>query len=174
MLALALEPRPVDPRVLERILGDPGPRASGDVAVGRRNPGLRRWQAAFGVAAAVAAVLAIVLATGRGDSGAVRGQRFVPFEGGRGELAVAYTPGERGLVLWGTGLPDPGTGRVYELWLFEGGEPSRGVCLAPQDGTLGAYLDADLGGTEMLAVTVEAPSCPAAPTTEPIYTASLD
>ncbi|MGH2680389.1 MAG: hypothetical protein ACRDG8_07885, partial [Actinomycetota bacterium] len=49
MLALALEPRPVDPRVLERILGDPGPRASEDVAVGRRDPGLRRWQAAFGV-----------------------------------------------------------------------------------------------------------------------------
>lgn len=174
MLALALEPRPIDDRVVDRILDSSGPQATEELASRRADPRLRRWQAAFGVAAVVAAVLAFVLATGPGASDVVPAQRFVPFDGGGGELAVAYAPGERGLVLWGTDLPDPGPGRVYELWLFEDGTPSRGACLAPRDGALGAYLDADLTGTEMLAVTVEAPSCPDAPTTEPVYTASLD
>jgi hypothetical protein len=174
MLALALEPRPIDAEVVDRILDSSGRRPTPDIAAGRGDARLRSWQAAFGVAAAVAVALAIVVATGPGASDVVPGQRFVPFEGGRGELAVAYAPGERGLVLWGTGLPDPGPGRVYELWLFEDGTPYRGACLAPKDGALGAYLDADLTGTEILAVTVEAPSCPDAPTTEPVYTASLD
>jgi hypothetical protein len=173
MLALTLDPRPIDPAVVDRILEGSGRQAPTEIASRRADPRLRRWQAAFGVAAVVAAVLAFALATGRGTD-VVPGQRFVPFDGARGELAVAYAPGERGLVLWGTDLPDPGPGRVYELWLFEDGTPSRGACLAPEDGALGAYLDADLTGTEMLAVTIEAPSCPDAPTTDPLYTASLD
>lgn len=174
MLALALEPRPIDAEVVERILETPTQQAPTEIASRRVEPQLRRWQAAFGVAAAVAAALAFVLATGRAGSDLVPGRRFVQFDGAQGELAVGYAPGERGLVLWGTDLPDPGPGRVYELWLFEDGTPSRGACLSPKDGALGAYLDADLTGAEMLAVTVEAPSCPDAPTTEPVYTASLD
>jgi hypothetical protein len=169
MLALALEPSPIDDGVVDRILGGSWRPA----AAGRDDPRLWRWQAAFGVAAAVAAVLAFVLATGPGAADVVPGQRFVPFEGGDGQLAVAYAPGERGLVLWGTDLPDPGPGRVYELWLIEDGTPSRGACLTPRDGGVGAFLDADPSAAEMLAVTVEAPSCPDAPTTDPVYTASL-
>jgi hypothetical protein len=174
MLALALEPRPIDAEVVERILQSSGRETPTDIAARRGDPRLRRWQAAFGVAAVVAAALAFVLATRPGAPDVVPSQRFVPFEGGGGELAVAYSPGDRGLVLWGTDLPDPGPGRVYELWLFEDGTPSRAACLSPKDGAVGAYLDADLTGAEMLAVTVEAPSCPDAPTTEPVYTASLD
>ena len=174
MLALALEPRPIDPAIVERILETPEQQAPTEIASRRVGPRVRRWQAAFGVAAAVAAALAFVLASGPGGSDVVPGQRFVPFDGAQGELAVAYAPGERGLVLWGTDLPDPGPGRVYELWLFEDGTPSRAACLSPKDGSVGAYVDADLTRIEMLAVTVETPSCPDAPTTEPVYTASLD
>lgn len=173
MLALALEPRPIDEGVVDRILENSGRGAPTQMAARGGDPRLRRWQAAFGVAAVVAAALAFILASGPGTS-VVPGQRFVPFDGAQGELAIAYAPGERGLVLWGTDLPDPGPGRVYELWLFEDGTPSRAACLSPKDGAVGAYLDADLTRTEMLAVTVEAPSCPDAPTTEPVYTASLD
>jgi hypothetical protein len=167
-LALALEPRPVDPAILERIL-----EGSAAVTTAPPDQQLRRWQAAFGVAAAVAAALAIVLLTRPGNGDVVPGRRFVSFEGGSGELAAAYVPGERGLVVWGTDLPDPGSGKVYELWLIQDGAPSRGACLAPHDGALGAYLDADVGRADTLALTVESTVCPDAPTTAPVYTASL-
>jgi hypothetical protein len=123
------------------------------------------------VAAAIAILLAIVLATRPGTP--VLPARFVPFQGGRGELAMAYTPGQRGFLVWGTGLPDPGAGKVYELWLFEGGEPVRGACLTPTDGSLAAFLDTDLRSTQQMAVTVEGRTCPDAPTTDPVYTADL-
>jgi hypothetical protein len=170
MLALALEPRPIDDRVVDRILRG----SSAPSSAGRGDPRLRRWQAAFGVAAAVAAVLAFALVAGPSATDVVPGQRFVPFQGGEGELTVAYASGEPGLVLWGTGLPDPGPGKVYELWVLEDGTPSRGACLTPSDGAVGAFLDADLASAEALAITVEARSCPDAPTTDPVYTASLD
>jgi hypothetical protein len=167
MLALVLEPRAVDPAVVEGILEGPG--ASSASPDGR----LRRWQAAFGVAAAVAVALAFVLLTRPGTDDVVPGRRFVSFEGSSGELAAAYVPGERGLVVWGTDLPDPGAGKVYELWLIEDGTPTRGACLRPRDGALGAYLDTDLGGTDILALTVESSACPDAPTTDPVYTATV-
>jgi hypothetical protein len=167
MLALLLEPRAVDPAVVEGILQGSGASSASP------DPIRRRWQAAFGVAAVVAAALAFVLLTRPGADDVVPGRRFVSFEGGSGELAAAYAPGERGLVVWGTDLPDPGAGRVYELWLIQDGTPTRGACLTPQDGALGAYLDADLGRADTLALTVESSACPDAPTTDPVYTASL-
>ncbi|HZB02477.1 MAG TPA: anti-sigma factor [Actinomycetota bacterium] len=167
MLALVLEPRAIDPAVVEGILeGSGASSASPD----RR---LRRWQAAFGVAAVVAAALAFVLLTRPGADDVVPGRRFVSFEGGSGELAAAYVPGGRGLVVWGTDLPDPGAGKVYELWLIQDGTPTRGACLQPRDGALGAYLDTDLGGADTLALTVESSACPDAPTTDPVYTATV-
>jgi hypothetical protein len=169
MLALALEPRPVDPAIVERILEGSGPASAASP-----DRQLRRWQAAFGVAAAVAAALAIALATRPGTGDVVPGQRFVSFEGASGELAAAYAPGERGLVVWGTDLPDPGAGKVYELWLIQDGAASRGACLEPRNGALGAYLDTDVGQADTLALTVESTACPDAPTTDPLYTASLD
>ena len=168
MLALALEPRPVDAAIAERILEGPG------LASASPDRQVRRWQAAFGVAAAVAAALAIVLATRPGAGDVVPGQRFVSFEGASGELAAAYAPGQRGLVVWGTDLPDPGAGKVYELWLIQDGAPARGACLEPRAGALGAYLDTDVGQADTLALTVESTACPDAPTTDPVYTASLD
>jgi hypothetical protein len=97
----------------------------------------------------------------------------VPFEGAPGELALAYTPGERGVLVWGTGLPDPGERRVYELWLIDDGDAVRGACLAPTEGAVAAYFDADLSSAELMAVTVESIDCPAAPTTDPLFTAEL-
>ena len=174
MLPLALDPRPVDPDMADRILAHPPrsavppPRPVDEVSA-RRDGRLGRWQAAFGVAAAVALVLAIVLATRPG--GVPVPETIVPFEGAPGELAMAYTPGERGVLVWGTGLPDPGAESVYELWMIEDGEPVRGACLAPTDGAVAAYVDADPSSAELMAVTVESSECPDAPTTDPIFTA---
>ena len=39
---------------------------------------------------------------------------------------------------------------------------------------MAASLDADLSSAELMAVTVESSECPAAPTTDPLYTAALD
>jgi hypothetical protein len=179
-LAFALDPLPVPSGMVDRILAEPQgatpPDAVGrrqEVApdeVGRRRDArLRRWQAATGVAAAIAVLLAIVLAT----RGPAVPDRFVPFQGASGELAMAYTPGEPGVYVWGNRLPDPGTGKVYELWMFQGGTPIRGACLTPADGSLATFVDTDLGSSESMAVTVESEACPSAPTTEPVYTARL-
>jgi hypothetical protein len=185
-LAFALDPRPVPAGMVDRILaepqrararqGDEVPRdevprdeVARDEVGRRRDARLRRWQAATGVAAAIAVLLAIVLVT----RGPVVPDRFVPFRGGSGELAMAYTPGEPGVFVWGIGLPDPGPGKVYELWKFRNGAPIRGACLSPADGSLAAFVDTDLGSSEAMAVTVESEACPAAPTTEPVYTAEL-
>jgi hypothetical protein len=176
MLALTLDPRPVDPRMADRILAEP--QRSGGATAGavdevsaRRDRRLARWQAAFGVAAAAALILAIVLTTRPGSVPVP--ETIVPFEGAPGELAMAYTPDERGVLVWGTGLPDPGTENVYELWLIEDGEPVRGGCLTPTDGAVAAYLDADPSSADLMAVTVESSACPDAPTADPIFTAEL-
>jgi hypothetical protein len=181
MLALALDPRPVDEDMADRILvqeqrngyrPDRAAAPPADELSGRRDVRLGRWQAAFGVAAAVALVLAFVLAT-RPDDGVRVPGTIVAFEGAPGELAMAYSPGERGALVWGTGLPDPGNGKVYEVWMIEDGDPVRGACLAPTEGAVAAYLDADLSSAELMAVTVESTGCPSAPTTDPVFTAEL-
>jgi hypothetical protein len=185
MLALSLDPRPVDEGMADRIVAQEQQRApreeqsperiviasSVDELSSRRDARLGRWQAAFGIAAAIALILAFVLATRPG--GVEVPGTIVAFQGERGELAMAYTPGERGALVWGAGLPDPGGGKTYELWMFEGGNPVRGACLAPTDGAVAAYVDADLSSAELMAVTVESTDCPSAPTTDPIFTAEL-
>ena len=180
MLALALDPRPVREDMADRILAEAqAPRATDaatpDELAGHQSARLGRWQAAFGVAASVALLLAIVLAT-RPDAGpTVLGRVIVPFEGaGPGEVALAYTPGEPGALVWANGLPDPGAGHVYELWMFEDGDPIRATCLAPTGGAVAASIDADLSSAQLMAVTVESSECPTAPTTDPLYTADLD
>ena len=180
MLALSLDPRPVDEGMADRIVAHeqrtkqrPDRTAPpADVLSGRRDARLGRWQAAFGIAAAVALILAFVLATRPQDGVQVPGT-IVAFQGAPGELAMAYTPGERGALVWGAGLPDPGGGKVYELWMIEDGNPVRGACLAPTDGAVATYLDADLSSAELMAVTVESTDCPSAPTTDPVFTAEL-
>jgi anti-sigma-K factor RskA len=177
MLALALDPRPVDEDMVDRILAETRRPSAAAAAVdevsARRDARLRLWQAAFGVAAAVALVLAVMLAA-RPDGGFdVPGERIVPFEGARGELALAYTPGERGVLVWGTGLPALGKRHVYELWMIDDGDAVRGACLAPTEGAVAAYVDVDLSSAEAMAVTVESTGCPAAPTTDPLFTAEL-
>lgn len=101
--------------------------------------------------------------------------RVVAFSGERGELAIAYRPGEEGAYLVGSGLPLPRPGRVLEVWMIRGEMVTRGVCLMPSDdGSLAAFVDADLGSTSAMAVTVEPDSCPSQPSTDPILTADLE
>ena len=70
-------------------------------------------------------------------------------------------------------MPDPGEGQVYEIWMIQDGTPVGGGCVRPPDGTIAVSVDADIGTTELMAVTVEDAACPSAPTTAPVMTAEL-
>ena len=112
----------------------------------------RGWQAAVAIAAVIA-VLLVAVAVVRPDrttaiASASTTQRLVEFSGsGEGELAVAFTPGESGAVLWGSNLPDPGQDKVYEIWMFQDGTPVSGGCFRPQDGQVALSVDASLAGS---------------------------
>jgi hypothetical protein len=165
--------------IADRILAAPaeagapetGPQETDELGA-RRDARVGPWRAAFAVAAAVALALVFVLTTRPSGPTSVP-TTIVAFDGSPGELAMAYTPGERGVFVWGTGLPDPGAGKVYEVWMFEGDTPVRGGCLSPTDGAGAAYLDVDVSSAQLMAVTVESSDCPDAPTTDPTHTAEL-
>ena len=136
-----------------------------------------RWTTSENAAsgAAVIAVLLVAVAVIRVDrttaiAGASTTQRLVAFSGsGEGELAMAFTPGESGAVLWGSDLPDPGQDQVYEIWMIQDGTPVSGGCFRPQDGQVVLSVD----GTEAMAVTAEPADCPSSPSGEPVKTANL-
>lgn len=187
-LAFALEPAPVRDGLeeetvqLARTQSEAVPLRR--VRGGRVVAGLGRMRP-FGifsplVAAAAAVVLffggwlARDLMTGGGPSFDFANARVVTFQGEAGNLAVAYRPGQTGAFVIGSNLQAPPSDRVYEVWMFQDGTPVRGACFRPEPGgTSLTYLDANLETSQQMAVTVESPSCPSAPTTQPILTADL-
>jgi len=189
-LPFTLTPVPVDDSMIDRILASPrdaspreervatAPAHPHDDLAERRSRRRRAWRA-LTAAAAVAAVLVVAVAALRPSSVAVKqvsaSQRVVTFTGSNTEatLLVAYTPGEPGAVFWGSGLPDPGEGKVYEIWMFENGTPTSGGCVSPTDGVIALHVDATIGATESMAVTQEPSDCPSKPTGLPILSADL-
>jgi hypothetical protein len=186
-IAFSLDPEPASPELEDRVVG----LATGSVAVlervtPRQAARARRRFSAGGVVLRplVAAAAAVVVFVGGWAAGSLTSDetppvpsdaRVVAFEGeGGGTLAVAYRPGEAGVYLLGSGLDTPPEGRVYEVWMIRDGTPIPGPCVTPQpDGSLFAFADAELGTTETMAVTVERASCPTAPTTDPVFTATI-
>lgn len=189
-LGSILDPAPIDPAIADAILARAGAErdrpAPGGPAVTpidqravRRAHRTRRWVAITSAAAALVLVVASVAILTRPAAtpvaSASRTQTLVRFTGAAGEpqLSMAYTPGRPGLVLWGTGVADPGPGKVYEVWTFHGATPASAGCLTPAAGTIATVLPADTTGVHLMAVTVESSACPSAPTTTPILTAHL-
>jgi anti-sigma-K factor RskA len=182
-MAFALDPVAVDPGMADRILETGGrgavrPTELADELAGRREG--RGWRTFAAIAAAIALV-AVVAATALRPGGrttevtAQPAQTIVRFQGDAGNLAMAYTPGAPGAIFWGSDLPDPGADHVYEIWMIQGGTPISGGCVTPNpDGSLAVAVDADLGTTNEMAVTVESASCPDAPSGGPVLTAPLD
>jgi anti-sigma-K factor RskA len=170
LLGFALEPVPVREELADRVLE----HARGSRRVDERRP--RRRAALIAVAAALIVVLAGVAwlrPRTQPIIGASPTQSVVRFQGGAGALAMVYAPGKPGALIWGEGLPSPGAGKTYEIWMITGSTPVSTGCASPTDGELAAYTSADVNGSDVLAVTVEPMSCPAAPTTQPVYTATL-
>ena len=188
MLAFSLEPQLVDPSMADRILSESAqePRVSqlvaahvDDLSDHRERRNRRRWQGLIAAAVAAALALVVIAATVlRPDttpiSSASPSQEIVRFEGtGDGELAVAFTPGQPGAVIWGSGMASPDDGQVYEIWMIADGTPVSGGCVVPTDGTIALAVQADVGTSEFMAVTIEDPACPGAPTTPPVFQAEM-
>ena len=141
-------------------------------------PGGRWWRSAIAVAAALAMGLALFfggwLLRGTPSSGVnASGARLVRFQGSAGSLAMAYAPGQPGAVFFGSQLPDLGAGNVYEVWIFQGQQPVSMTCLRPANGTVLQRSGGSVGTATQLAVTVESSACPSAPTTEPVFSATI-
>jgi hypothetical protein len=183
-LAFALEPVAVrsglEEDLVQRATAE-RPAAEAGRPIDRRGPS-ERTARLIGPLAAVAAAIALfaggwaagMLASD--DDVDLGGSRVVAFEGqGDASLALAYRPGEDGVFVLGSGLDPQPRGIVYEFWTFRGDTPVRGGCFRPSpDGSVFAFLDARVAETtRLLAVTVESASCPAAPTTQPVFVAEL-
>lgn len=190
-LAFALDPTPVAPGMADRILSARAVAPIAPAAVQASSRGTARDEVAerrrsrgtytfVGVAAGIALVAVVAVAAlrpgGRTTSVTAQpAQTIVRFQGDVGHLAMAYTPGESGVIFWGSDLPDPGADQVYEIWMIQGGTPVSGGCVTPAPGgSLAAFVDAEVGTTDLMAVTVEPADCPSAPTGDPVLTAPLD
>jgi hypothetical protein len=187
LLGLSLGPVPVDLGMADEIMSRAGsapasvvgiaPAPPGDGLAPRRARRRRLVAVIAAAAAALVAITAVVVIRPERTTPSLRvssDQRIVRFSGAAGaSLAMAYTPGEPGVVMWGSGLPDPGPGKVYELWTIRGGTPTSAGCAEPADGQIGVGLPASPVAGDLMAVTVESTACPSAPTTTPILTAQL-
>ena len=172
LLGFALDPVAVDPAMADRILARPR------VTTGRAESPERRgrWWTAVAVAVVVVvmfATVAVLRPRTQTVAGATLTSRVVVFQGGSGQVAMAYSPGEPGALIVGKELPPPGPGRTYEIWAITGTTPVSAGCVSPTDGRLAAVTDLDVSTSDVMAITVERTDCPAAPTTQPVYTATI-
>jgi hypothetical protein len=181
-LGFSLDPTPLDLGQADEILRRathpatqeiaPPPQVSPIDELGaRRERRGRAWPAI--AAAAVVVVLAVsavwILGPLRSTGVTVStDQTVVGFSGEGGVLAMAYRPGKPGALFMGSDFVDPGSEKVYEIWMFQGETPVSGGCVRPHDGSIVTFVDADLSGTDQMAVTIEPDSCPSQPTSDPI------
>ncbi|MGZ5212130.1 MAG: anti-sigma factor [Actinomycetota bacterium] len=181
-LGFALEPMPMEPGQADEILrrathpatqeAAPAPPAIPiDELRARRSRPARTWPVLVAAAALVVLMISAVAIFGPLRSTGVKvstNQTVVSFSGDAGELAMAYEPGKPGALFVGADFPDPGSGKVYEIWMLQGSTAVSGGCVRPHDGSIFAFVDADLGDTDQMAVTVEPDSCPSQPTSAPV------
>jgi hypothetical protein len=181
-LGFALDPMPVNLEQADEILHRATHPATQELAPvppaipigelrGRRSRRGRTWPSLVAAAAVVVLAISAIAILGPLRSTGVTvstDQTVVGFSGDGGELAMAYQPGKPGALLVGSSFTDPGSGKVYEIWMLQGSAAVSGGCVRPHDGSIVAFVDADLGDTDRMAVTVEPDSCPSQPTSAPI------
>ena len=196
-MAFALAPAPLraemEDEILERALSGQGSVSTTDTPVteptrapgsldDRREARTARRAGVWRSVAAIAAAFVLfaggwVIGTTVSDDDQpldLSAARVVSFDSQEGEFAVAFEPGESGLLVLGSGLPSPGPDKAYQVWMIEGDDPTPGPCLRPgSDGSIVELIDANLGTTDTMAVTVEPATCSTSPTTEPIAVADL-
>jgi anti-sigma-K factor RskA len=165
-----LSPAPVDQRTSAKRIPSP---ARPNKASGRRTG----WVPAYAVAASLVAVLAVGLAAGDllgrqspAPATVVR-STLVGHQGLAGARASVINLRSDALaVVDFSGLPQPGSGKVYEVWLITAGGHADpvGVFVPDPNGSKFVIVDTALAGYTQMAVTVEvAPDGTLAPTQQP-------
>jgi hypothetical protein len=151
---------------------EPGP-----VLARRRIGRARRWVTAAAVAAAIAVLGGVggyVLAPNPSGPSTISLLSTSTTQPVPGTLSLWYQKGQSAAVLVGTGLPDPGAGKVYELWYRpspEAGMVAAGV-FTPLNGALTAPVTVG-PSFDLVAVTIEpGPDGSLQPTQQPILAAS--
>jgi hypothetical protein len=168
----------------DRVLATATREATGTAEAARRVVPRRKPTSPGWLRPLVAAAVALALFVGgwaagdlfEDDAVIAEGARVVTFEGqAPGSLSVAYAPGTTGVYVLGSDLETPPAGRVYELWMISDGTPVPGPCFRPAaDGSVFRFVDADVGTTDTMAVTLEPSECSTRPTSDPILTAPIE
>ena len=122
----------------------------------------RRWVASVaGAVAAAAAIAAGVFALGDGDDpvgdilAAGDARTFAGDVSGGGEATLVVSDSEAGGVITFAGLPDPGEGRAYQMWLITGdAAPMPEETFEPSDGNASVLLEG-APDADAVAVTIE-------------------
>ena len=183
-LAFAVDPVALPKGFEDRVLATATRESTGTTVAAprvmprRKQTGPGWWRPLVAAAAALALFLGGWAAGDLFDDDAViaEGARVVTFEGqAPGSLSVAYAPGTAGAYVLGSDLETPPSGRVYELWMISDGTPVPGPCFRPaSDGSVFRFVDADVGTTDAMAVTLEPSECSTQPTSDPILTAPIE
>ncbi|MCK2218249.1 anti-sigma factor [Actinomadura sp. ATCC 31491] len=159
----------------------------------RRKVGWRPWPAAVGVAAALAAVAGLGVATmqarqelaqvrraeqriaavlGADDARTITAPAGRAGRGGRGTVVLSRSQGA--LVFWAAGLGEPPEGRVYQLWqLAPGRITSAGLLASSGSGGTVPVLSALSAGAGRVGVTVEPAGGSRQPTGTPLLLVDL-
>jgi anti-sigma-K factor RskA len=150
-----------------------GAAADRPVTAPRRRTRWTRWAPAAAAAVLAAGVLALALGLGR-DA-----ERSIPLTvdktqaaSARGELRV----GDGNATLVVAGLPEPGPGRVYQIWLGRPGrapKPTTALFVPAGDGRASTGVTANLGEDDAVLVTSEPSGGSRAPTRPPVLSAQL-
>jgi len=98
----------------------------------------------------------------------------LPLQGdASGAMTIYFQPDEAGGYIEASGIPDTSDDDVYAVWTITGETPTLVGCFTPDDGVIEERFDNQVSGTDLVAVTVEPPACPPAPTTTPIMSAEV-
>ena len=135
-IGFALDPVAVRPgfaeETFERALGADAPPYEPRAERGRRRSVLRP---VLGIAAAfvlfAAGWIVGVMLT---EEPALTEATTISFQGEAdgGTISAAFRPGDQGLFLLGSDLPQLPEDQVYELWVFEGETPVSALCASPR------------------------------------------
>lgn len=89
-----------------------------------------------------------------------------------GRLAVAYVPGEPSLYLFGS-LPEPGSDRIYQVWLAQGNRFESKAMFVPHRGVVVLRILVDPRGYDRVLITEEPSAGSRRPSSRHVVTASF-
>lgn len=174
-LAISPHQHRVPARVRKRVLGSirAEPRATGEDA--RRRPvfgSLRPALVAVAAVVLIAVILGVIALGSGGSSGARLYRASVLGSPGSAQLQVSSGHGE--LIV--RGLPQPASGRIYEVWLKRPGSapaPTPALFSVTSAGAGVVGVPGDLAGVSEILVTQEPDGGSLVPTTPPVIVARL-